>query len=106
MKEKTSNRGKPLSGAATGGIAAAAARELSTVLKCTVFRLLQFQLLAAWWSSVMAIRVVRGIDIEKDRLSLRRKNMLGFIALVLIALWLLGFLAFYVSSALIHVLLA
>lgn len=32
--------------------------------------------------------------------------MLGLIALVLIVLWLLGFLAFHVSAALIHVLLA
>ncbi len=31
--------------------------------------------------------------------------MLGLIALVLIVLWLLGFLAFHVSTALIHVLL-
>jgi len=31
--------------------------------------------------------------------------MLGFIALVLIVLWLLGFLAFHISSGLIHVLL-
>jgi hypothetical protein len=31
--------------------------------------------------------------------------MLGLIAVVLIVLWLLGFLAFHVSSALIHVLL-
>ena len=38
-------------------------------------------------------------------LDLRRKNMLGFLALILIVLWLLGFLAFHVSSGLIHVLL-
>ncbi len=31
--------------------------------------------------------------------------MLGFLALVLIALWLLGFLAFHVSSGFIHILL-
>ena len=31
--------------------------------------------------------------------------MLGFLALILIVLWLLGFLAFHVSSGLIHVLL-
>jgi hypothetical protein len=31
--------------------------------------------------------------------------MLGLLALVLIVLWLLGFLAFHVSTALIHVLL-
>ncbi len=31
--------------------------------------------------------------------------MLGLIALVLIVLWLLGFLAFHVSTALIHILL-
>ena len=31
--------------------------------------------------------------------------MLGIIAAVLIVLWLLGFLAFYVSSGLIHVVL-
>ena len=31
--------------------------------------------------------------------------MLGIIAAVLVVLWLLGFLAFHVSSALIHVLL-
>ena len=31
--------------------------------------------------------------------------MLGLIAAVLIVLWLLGFLAFHVSAALIHVLL-
>jgi hypothetical protein len=31
--------------------------------------------------------------------------MLGFLALVLIVLWLLGFLAFHVSSGLIHLLL-
>jgi hypothetical protein len=36
---------------------------------------------------------------------LEEKNMLGFLALVLIVLWLLGFLAFHVSSGLIHVLL-
>jgi uncharacterized protein DUF5670 len=36
---------------------------------------------------------------------LEEKNMLGLIAVVLIVLWLLGFLAFHVSSALIHVLL-
>jgi hypothetical protein len=33
------------------------------------------------------------------------KDMLGAIAAVLIVLWLLGFLAFHVSSGLIHVLL-
>jgi hypothetical protein len=33
------------------------------------------------------------------------KNMLGVIAAVLIVLWLLGFLAFHVSSGLIHLLL-
>jgi hypothetical protein len=33
------------------------------------------------------------------------KDMLGLIAAVLIVLWLLGFLAFHVSSGLIHVLL-
>jgi hypothetical protein len=33
------------------------------------------------------------------------KDMLGIIAAVLIVLWLLGFLAFHVSSGLIHVLL-
>ena len=33
------------------------------------------------------------------------KDMLGIIAAVLIALWLLGFLAFHVSSSVIHVLL-
>lgn len=33
------------------------------------------------------------------------KNMLGIIAAVLIVLWLLGFLAFHVSSGVIHVLL-
>jgi uncharacterized protein DUF5670 len=32
-------------------------------------------------------------------------NMLGFLALVLIALWLLGLLAFQVSSGFIHLLL-
>jgi hypothetical protein len=32
--------------------------------------------------------------------------MLGIIAAVLIVLWLLGFLAFHVSSGLIHILLA
>jgi len=31
--------------------------------------------------------------------------MLGIIAVVLIVLWLLGFLAFHVSSGLIHILL-
>jgi Family of unknown function (DUF5670) len=31
--------------------------------------------------------------------------MLGIIAVVLIVLWLLGFLAFHISSGLIHVLL-
>jgi hypothetical protein len=31
--------------------------------------------------------------------------MLGIIALVLIVLWLLGFLAFHISAGLIHVLL-
>lgn len=31
--------------------------------------------------------------------------MLGIIAAVLVVLWLLGFLAFHVSSALIHILL-
>lgn len=31
--------------------------------------------------------------------------MLGFLALVLIVLWLLGFLAFHVSTGLIHILL-
>jgi hypothetical protein len=31
--------------------------------------------------------------------------MLGFLALVLIVLWLLGFLAFHLSSGLIHILL-
>jgi hypothetical protein len=31
--------------------------------------------------------------------------MLGLIALVLIVLWLLGFLAFHVSTGLIHILL-
>jgi hypothetical protein len=38
-------------------------------------------------------------------LRLEEENMLGFLALVLIVLWLLGFLAFHVSSGLIHVLL-
>jgi hypothetical protein len=33
------------------------------------------------------------------------KDMLGIIAAVLIVLWLLGFLAFHVSSGVIHVLL-
>jgi bacteriorhodopsin len=33
------------------------------------------------------------------------ENMFGIIAAVLIVLWLLGFLAFHVSSGLIHVLL-
>jgi Family of unknown function (DUF5670) len=33
------------------------------------------------------------------------KDMLGIIAAVLIVLWLLGFLAFHVSSGLIHILL-
>jgi hypothetical protein len=33
------------------------------------------------------------------------ENMLGIIAAVLIVLWLLGFLAFHVSSGLIHILL-
>jgi hypothetical protein len=33
------------------------------------------------------------------------KDMLGIIAAVLIVLWLLGFLAFHVSSSAIHVLL-
>jgi hypothetical protein len=33
------------------------------------------------------------------------ENMLGIIAAVLIVLWLLGFLAFHVSSGLVHVLL-
>jgi hypothetical protein len=33
------------------------------------------------------------------------EEMLGLIAAVLIVLWLLGFLAFHVSSGLIHVLL-
>jgi len=35
----------------------------------------------------------------------RELKMLGLIAAVLIVLWLLGFLAFHVSSGLIHVLL-
>jgi hypothetical protein len=38
-------------------------------------------------------------------LRLEEENMLGFLALVLIVLWLLGFLAFHVSTGLIHVLL-
>ena len=33
------------------------------------------------------------------------RKMLGLIALVLIVLWLLGFLAFHISSGLIHILL-
>jgi Family of unknown function (DUF5670) len=33
------------------------------------------------------------------------EDMLGIIAAVLIVLWLLGFLAFHVSSGLIHILL-
>jgi len=33
------------------------------------------------------------------------EHLLGFIAAVLIVLWLLGFLAFHVSTGLIHVLL-
>ena len=33
------------------------------------------------------------------------KDMLGVIAAVLIVLWLLGFLAFHVSSGLVHILL-
>ena len=51
-------------------------------------------------------------DPEKSQLTvfrtlfrLEEKNMLGLIAVVLIVLWLLGLLAFHVSSALIHVLL-
>jgi hypothetical protein len=35
----------------------------------------------------------------------RGKLMLGAIALVLIVLWLLGFLAFHISSGLLHILL-
>jgi membrane-bound ClpP family serine protease len=35
----------------------------------------------------------------------RRQKMLGIIAAVLIVLWLLGFLAFHVSTGLIHILL-
>jgi Family of unknown function (DUF5670) len=35
----------------------------------------------------------------------RVADMLGIIAAVLIVLWLLGFLAFHVSSGLIHILL-
>jgi Family of unknown function (DUF5670) len=35
----------------------------------------------------------------------RRQNMLATIAAVLIVLWLLGFFAFHVTSALIHVIL-
>jgi hypothetical protein len=38
-------------------------------------------------------------------LRFEEENMLGFLALVLIVLWLLGFLAFHVSTGLIHVLL-
>ena len=43
--------------------------------------------------------MARGADVKGV------KNMLGMIAAVLIALWLLGFFAFHVSSGLIHVLL-
>jgi hypothetical protein len=43
--------------------------------------------------------LARGADVKGV------KNMLGMIAAVLIVLWLLGFLAFHVSSGLIHVLL-
>jgi uncharacterized membrane protein len=38
-----------------------------------------------------------------DRTITRRKTMLGVIAAVLIVLWLLGFFAFHVTSAFIHV---
>jgi hypothetical protein len=56
------------------------------------------------WASVLCVTLgfligarseVKGVD-----------DMFGIIAAVLIVLWLLGFLAFHVSSGLIHVLLA
>ena len=53
-----------------------------------------------------AIRTSRGTELPEFLAeTLGDKNMLGLIALVLIVLWLLGFLAFHVSSGLIHILL-
>jgi hypothetical protein len=46
-----------------------------------------------------------GFLIGALRIKRSRKHMLGIIAAVLIVLWLLGFLAFHVSSGLIHILL-
>jgi hypothetical protein len=55
----------------------------------------------------VGIRAARDKDISVSaRLEVKGvKDMLGIIAAVLIVLWLLGFLAFHVSSSAIHVLL-
>ena len=45
----------------------------------------------------------RQIRPQRFRHTARRKNMLGMIAVVLIVLWLLGFFAFHVTTAFIHV---
>jgi hypothetical protein len=50
-------------------------------------------------------RVTRAILIGARLKAKGVKDMLGIIAAVLIVLWLLGFLAFHVSSGIIHVLL-
>jgi hypothetical protein len=42
---------------------------------------------------------------ERSRPETGEKKMLGIIAAVLIVLWLLGFFAFHVTSALIHIVL-
>jgi Family of unknown function (DUF5670) len=49
--------------------------------------------------SVACIRLIVPLGKEGDA------DMLGLLALVLIVLWLLGFLAFHVSAAMIHILL-
>ncbi len=41
----------------------------------------------------------------KARLSPEAQTMLGIIALVLVVLWLLGFFAFHVTTAAIHIIL-
>ena len=52
-----------------------------------------------------AVRGQRFSDFHQLSREIKGVKMLGAIAAVLIVLWLLGFLAFHVSSGLIHILL-
>jgi len=50
-------------------------------------------------------RAVRGYDDLEAGVIFQGGSMLAILAAVLLVLWLLGFLAFHVSSGLIHILL-